>query len=102
MSLEHIAQMHTQNPLDVKDSLIVHSVNNNDDSQSQAKTLIYSVMNVECEQGLRVSLDSDLTHDYVEYVLGIEADKFSMKQSSLTGNDLLTNKFLADSRFSDD
>ena len=47
-------------------------------------------------------MDSDLTHDYVEYVLGIEADKFSMKQSSLTGDDLLTNKFHADSRFSDD
>ena len=65
---------------------------------------MYSIMSVECEKGLQISLDSDFTADYKEYVLGLEATKFSMNSSSLTSSSdqLKNNKFQADMDFAED
>ena len=50
------------------------------------RNLMYSIMTVECQEGLQISLDSDFTADYKEYVLGLEATKFSMNSSSLSSS----------------
>ena len=61
--------------------------------QNTSKTIIFSKIITECEKGLRISIDDDFTADYDEYIIGLEAKEFSMKQTSLYSD--LKNKFRA-------
>ena len=61
---------------------------------------MYRIMIVECENGLKIALDDDFTGDYEAYVLGLEANEFSMKSVYLMSD--VKNKFRSDHQFDKD
>ena len=61
---------------------------------------MYSVIDLECEKGLKIALDDDFTQNYEAYVLGIESNEFTMSTVSLTSD--VVNKFRAEEQYERD
>ena len=61
---------------------------------------MYSLIDLECEKGLKIALDDHFTNNYEAYVLGIESNEFSMGTVSLTSD--VVNKFRAEEQYDRD
>ena len=90
-TIEELITMHSNESQLKKRNSLFSSANWQLGCEDKDKTIIYSTMDVECEHGLKIALDDDFTNDYEAYVLGIEANEFSMKSVYLTSDVL--NKF---------